>query len=185
MQAIQPSRSQHTSWGGSCRSQGRGGTSGHNPRRVRKRLSLGLLQLKLPLCGAGGDEVAQHVVVARQIPLLHVLKPRHDVVAVAYQVRVVGSAQRRRQEGDRDILSRYNMNGRFQMLGDKNWILSKDVNANRFFWDSRWLEIWSNHLCSSMGPNGGRGLGVLDGVQWLENHLAHLCGHHAAGKRPL
>ncbi len=66
----------------------------------RHQLSLRLLQLKLPLCSAGGDEVAQHIVVARQIPLLHVLKPRHDVVAVAYQVGVVGSAQRRRQEGD-------------------------------------------------------------------------------------
>jgi hypothetical protein len=32
----------------------------------------------------------------------------------------------------------------------------KEMNANRFFWDSRWLEIWSNHhLCPSMGPNGG------------------------------
>jgi hypothetical protein len=22
-------------------------------------------------------------------------------------------------------------------------------------WDSHWLEIWSNHFCPSMGPNGG------------------------------
>jgi hypothetical protein len=41
------------------------------------------------------------------------------------------------------------------MQGGKNWILLKDMNANRFFWDSHWLEIWSNHFCPSMGPNGG------------------------------
>jgi hypothetical protein len=29
------------------------------------------------------------------------------------------------------------------------------VNASRFFWDSHWLEIWKNHLCPSMGLNGG------------------------------
>jgi hypothetical protein len=33
--------------------------------------------------------------------------------------------------------------------------LPKEINANRFFWDSHWLEIWSNHFCPSMGPNGG------------------------------
>ncbi len=47
------------------------------------------------------------------------------------------------------------MNGRIQMQGGKNWILPKQVNANRFFWDSHWLEIWSNHFCPSMGLNGG------------------------------
>jgi hypothetical protein len=47
------------------------------------------------------------------------------------------------------------MNGRFQMQGGKNWILPKKVNANRFFWDSHWLAIWSNHFCPSMGLNGG------------------------------
>jgi hypothetical protein len=41
------------------------------------------------------------------------------------------------------------------MQGGKNWILPKEMHANRFFWDSHWLEIWSNHLFSSMGPNGG------------------------------
>jgi hypothetical protein len=46
------------------------------------------------------------------------------------------------------------MNGRFQIQEGKNWILPKEINANRFFWDSHWLEIWSNHLFSSMGPNG-------------------------------
>ncbi len=47
------------------------------------------------------------------------------------------------------------MNGRFQMQGGKNWILPKMINANRFFLDSHWLEIWSNHILPSMGPNGG------------------------------
>jgi hypothetical protein len=28
------------------------------------------------------------------------------------------------------------------MQGGKNWILPKETNANRFFGDSRWLEIW-------------------------------------------
>ncbi len=52
-------------------------------------------------------------------------------------------------------LRQYDMNGRFQIQGSKNLILPKEINANRFFWDSHWLEIWSNHLCPSMGPNGG------------------------------
>jgi hypothetical protein len=47
------------------------------------------------------------------------------------------------------------MNGRFQMQGGKNWFLPKEMNANRFFCDSHWLEIWSNHSYPSMGPNGG------------------------------
>jgi hypothetical protein len=41
------------------------------------------------------------------------------------------------------------------MQGVKNWILPKEMTANRFFWDSHWLEIWSNNLFPSMGPNGG------------------------------
>ncbi len=47
------------------------------------------------------------------------------------------------------------MNGRFQMQGGKNGILPKYINANRFFWDCHWLEIWSNHFCPSMGLNEG------------------------------
>jgi hypothetical protein len=47
------------------------------------------------------------------------------------------------------------MNGRFQMQGGKNWIFPKEMNANQFFLDSHWLEIWSNHFCPSMGLNGG------------------------------
>jgi hypothetical protein len=46
------------------------------------------------------------------------------------------------------------MNGRFQMQGGKNWFLPKEMNATRFFCDSHWLEIWSNHFYPSMGPNG-------------------------------
>ncbi len=52
-------------------------------------------------------------------------------------------------------LSRYDMNGRSQMQEGKNWILSKELNATRFFRDSHRLEIWKNHLWPSMGPNGG------------------------------
>ncbi len=37
----------------------------------------------------------------------------------------------------------------------KNWILPKEINSSRFFWDSHWLEIWKNHLRPSTGPNGG------------------------------
>jgi hypothetical protein len=55
----------------------------------------------------------------------------------------------------RVLRGRYDMNGRSQMQGGKNWILPKEMNANRFFRDSHWLEIWKNHLCPSMGPNGG------------------------------
>jgi hypothetical protein len=47
------------------------------------------------------------------------------------------------------------MNGRFHMQGGKNWISPKEMNANQFFWNSHWLEIWSNHFCPSMEPNGG------------------------------
>jgi hypothetical protein len=47
------------------------------------------------------------------------------------------------------------MNGIYQMQGGKNWILPQEMNANRFFWDSNWLEIWPNHLFHCMGLNGG------------------------------
>jgi hypothetical protein len=60
------------------------------------------------------------------------------------------------------------MNGRFQMQGGKNWFLPKEMNANRFFWDSHWLEIWSNHFYSSMGPNGGSVAMDSDEIPQLE-----------------
>jgi hypothetical protein len=31
------------------------------------------------------------------------------------------------------IQRRYDMNGRSQMQGGKNWVLPKEINANRFF----------------------------------------------------
>jgi hypothetical protein len=64
------------------------------------------------------------------------------------------------------------MNGRFQMQGGKNWFLPKEMNANRFFWDSHWLEIWSNHFYPSMGPNGGSV--AMDSVQSVHNLLFFL-----------
>jgi hypothetical protein len=54
-----------------------------------------------------------------------------------------------------DFPEAVDMNRRFQMQGGKNWFLPKEMNANRFFWDSHWLEIWSNHFYPSMGTNGG------------------------------
>jgi hypothetical protein len=48
------------------------------------------------------------------------------------------------------------------MQGGKNWILPKEMRANRFFWDSRWLEICSNHFFPFMGSNGG--IVVMDSV---------------------
>ena len=61
------------------------------------------------------------------------------------------------------------MNGRFQMQGGKNWILPKYINANRFFWNSYWLEIWSNHYCPSMGLNGGSV--AIDSVLYIRKYF--------------
>ncbi len=65
------------------------------------------------------------------------------------------SLNKYRQGIQSENLRRYDTNGIFQMQGGKNGILPKQINANRFFWDAHWLEIWSNHFCPSMGPNGG------------------------------
>jgi hypothetical protein len=43
------------------------------------------------------------------------------------------------------------MNGRFQMQGGKNWILPKEMNANRFFWDSYRAENLVKPLISLYG----------------------------------
>ncbi len=51
----------------------------------------------------------------------------------------------------------YDMNGRSQMQGGKKWKLPKEIIANRFFWDSHWLEIWKNHLCVS---------GLYEAAEW-------------------
>jgi hypothetical protein len=53
------------------------------------------------------------------------------------------------------------MNGRIQMQGGINWILPKEINAKRFFWDSYWLEIWANHLFPSLG-----GSVAMDSGDW-------------------
>ncbi len=69
----------------------------------------------------------------------------------------------------------YDMNGIFQMQGGKNWILPKELNANGFFWDSHWLEIWSNHFCPTMGPNGGSV--AMDSVGQLSTNIFSLTVH--------
>jgi hypothetical protein len=75
------------------------------------------------------------------------------------------------------------MNGRFQMQGGKNWILPKVINANRFFWDSHWLEIWSNHLFNSMGPTGG--IVAMDSENSQDCTLMNLaCGYQFSLRRP-
>jgi hypothetical protein len=38
------------------------------------------------------------------------------------------------------------------MQGGKNWISSKEINQTC---SSETLIRWKNHLCPSMGPNGG------------------------------
>jgi hypothetical protein len=46
-----------------------------------------------------------------------------------------------------------------RMEGAWLWILEispKEINADRFFRDSHWLEIWKNRLCPSMGPSERR-----------------------------
>ncbi len=47
------------------------------------------------------------------------------------------------------------------------------MNENRFFWDSHWLEILSNHFYPSKGPNGGSVAMDSEGYEcespvWLE-----------------
>jgi hypothetical protein len=54
--------------------------------------------------------------------------------------------------GTKEVLWRYYMNGRSQMQGGKNWILSKEINQTS---SSETLIDWKNHLCPSMEPNGG------------------------------
>ncbi len=66
------------------------------------------------------------------------------------------------------------MNGRFQMQGGKNWILPKEMNENQFFCDSHWLEIWSNHFCPSIGPNGGS-VAMDSGYPQATTHAFFLC----------
>ncbi len=44
----------------------------------------------------------------------------------------------------------YDMNGRSQMQGGKNWILTKEIKANRFFSASHGLEILKKPLWDLM-----------------------------------
>jgi hypothetical protein len=73
------------------------------------------------------------------------------------------------------------MKGRFQMQGGKNWIFPKEVNANRFFWDSHWQEIWSNHFHPSMGPNGGSVAMDTGKTQPTARHTEHIPGRQNPG----
>jgi hypothetical protein len=54
------------------------------------------------------------------------------------------------------------MHEKSKMQGGKHWILPKERNANWFFGDSHWLEIWKNHLHSFKELN--RGSVALDSV---------------------
>jgi hypothetical protein len=56
------------------------------------------------------------------------------------------------------------MNG-YLMQGGKKWILPEEINANWFFRDSHWLENWKDHVCPSMGPNGG-----IVALAWIQIH---------------
>ncbi len=59
------------------------------------------------------------------------------------------------------VRRRYNMKGRFQMKEGKNWILPIEINANRFFRDSYWLEIWKKPFISLYGTEWrARGYGL-------------------------
>jgi hypothetical protein len=59
------------------------------------------------------------------------------------------------------------MNGRFQMQGGKNWFLPKEMNANRFFWDSH-----------ALAGNLVKPLLSLYGTEWRERGYG-LCTLHA------
>jgi hypothetical protein len=63
------------------------------------------------------------------------------------------------------------MNGRSQMQGGKNWILAKEINANRFFWDSRsWAENLEKPLTSLHGSNKGSVAMDSVGHRWRAKH---------------
>jgi hypothetical protein len=52
------------------------------------------------------------------------------------------------------------MKGRSQMQEDKNWIFLKEINADRFYRGSHWLEIWKNHYGTEWREHG-YGLGLV------------------------
>jgi hypothetical protein len=45
----------------------------------------------------------------------------------------------------------FDMNGRSQIQGGKNWSFPKEIKPNRFFWDSHWLKIWKKTIMSFYG----------------------------------
>ncbi len=61
----------------------------------------------------------------------------------------------------------------------KNRIFLKKINANWFFLDSHWMEIWRNHLCPSMGRNGGSITMDLAEVGW--GYRTHHSKTHCSG----
>ncbi len=70
----------------------------------------------------------------------------------------------------------YDMNGRSQMQGGKNWILPKETHANRFFWLllARNLEKSLMSLYGTEWREHGYGLRKLSGLS------EHLCGQDCA-----
>ncbi len=57
------------------------------------------------------------------------------------------------------------------MQGGKNWILPKEMNANRFFLDSHWLEDQTTYV-----PLWNRMEGVwlwTQGTSWAINRAKH------------
>jgi hypothetical protein len=58
-----------------------------------------------------------------------------DVVITHSKISQPKKASKERSVLSRDnyMQRRYDMNGRSQMQGGKNWILPKEINANRFF----------------------------------------------------
>ncbi len=71
---------------------------------------------------------------------------------IGIDFRVMSSFKLDRQHATEQ--GRYEMNRQSQMQEGKNWFFPKEINANWFFGDSHWLEIWKNHFCP-LGPNGG------------------------------
>ncbi len=67
------------------------------------------------------------------------------------------------------------MKGRYQLQGGKNWILPKEINANeRDKCEPVLLRLsmagnLENHLCPSMGTNGGRVAMDSEGVTKVLN----------------
>ncbi len=79
-----------------------------------------------------------------------------DWLLVVVALLLIGLAQiSLTKSGFNPVSEAVRHDGRFQMQGGKNFILPKEINEKRFFWDSYWLEVCSNHLYPSMGPNGG------------------------------